>query len=169
MVPAMRPGRLLPFVFAGLLPLAAAALEKSDGGRTVKDTAHKLVWQRDVLDEYRTWADARKFCADGAGGLPGSGWRLPTRNELLTIVATSRGIVGTALDDRFFPPEHTSDWFWTVTPYDMNPQLAWDVYFDEGGKFSQHHIKNRNRVRCVRTLEAPPPKRTPAPDAGTAP
>ncbi|MFM2153303.1 MAG: hypothetical protein RL199_1738, partial [Pseudomonadota bacterium] len=123
---------------------------------------------RDVLDEYKSWVEARRFCNEGAGGLPGKGWRLPTKKELLTIVVTSRGVVGTALDDRFFPPEHTSDWFWTATPYDQNPKLAWDVYFDEGGRYSQHHVGNKDRVRCVRSLAPEEAPRRPAAPAGGA-
>jgi len=146
---------VLPTYVFGLVLLAAAparatvSLSVTDGGRTVTDATNHLVWQREVPDTYKTWNEAVKYCADGAGGLPGRGWRLPAVKELLSIV--SRSALGAAVDPRVFPPERASDWFWSITPFVANPALAWDVFFDIGAGYAQHYVGNLDRVRCVRS------------------
>ena len=51
---------------------------------TVFDTRTQLTWQRTFPSERYTWDDATSYCASLA--LPGAGWRLPSINELLTLV-----------------------------------------------------------------------------------
>src|SRR6202142_4217978 len=59
---------------------------------TVYDTKTKLTWQRTAPSKEYTWADAKTYCAGVGAALSGTGWRLPTMKELLTIVDETRSV-----------------------------------------------------------------------------
>jgi len=124
-------------------------------GRTVTDTITGLVWQRDG-SELRagcrgsgkltcTWAEAKAYCASLAlGGL--SGWRLPAKMELSTIVDFTR--TNPAVDPTVFP-NTPSTLFWSSTPVAGSSRYAWLVHFGGGGE-DVNLMENDYRVRCVR-------------------
>ena len=72
-----------------------------------------------------------------------SGWRLPTHNELLTILIKdsstvariqtlwNRNINQPAIDTRLFP-ETPADAYWTADSFTHEPSFAWFVYFKPG-------------------------------------
>lgn len=58
-----------------------------------------------------------------------TGWRVPTRRELLSIVHHRAS--SPAIDGAYFPSTVSSR-YWTNDSYAPNPALAWNVYFDNG-------------------------------------
>jgi len=112
------------------------------GGGLVRDTLTQLVWQQQASTTTMTWADAKTYCANA-----GSGFRLPTVKELVSIVdltVTS----GATIDQTAFP-NTPAETFWTSSPSAVSSGNAWGVYFDYGGSFSIV-IGYSSRVRCVR-------------------
>jgi hypothetical protein len=98
-----------------------------------------LEWQSDISPKKMTWQEAKDYAASLGGG-----WRLPTREELLTLVD----------DTKYNPacsvfPDCPSDWFWTSTPWAGSSSFAWFVYFTNGTA-NYFDVGSYNRVRCVR-------------------
>ncbi|MBI5546720.1 MAG: DUF1566 domain-containing protein [Deltaproteobacteria bacterium] len=112
---------------------------------TVRDNKTGLTWQRGVPTSYYSWANAQSYCqALNLGGFS-SGWRLPTKKELETLV--DRRDNNPSIDSTAFP-NTPSEWFWTSTPY-ASAGSAWYVYFDFG--FSDYGDTTYIcKVRCVR-------------------
>ena len=69
--------------------------------------------------------------AVNAAGLCGqtTGWRLPTRRELLSIV--HNGAYSPAIDQTYFPGT-ASSWYWSSDTYAPDPAVAWGVFFYDG-------------------------------------
>jgi hypothetical protein len=77
-----------------------------------------------------------------------SDWRLPTADELQTLVDYSVAYPGPSIDSTWFP--NTQQWvYWTATPYAGEASSAWDLYFDNGGMGTGNHY-NYIHVRLVR-------------------
>lgn len=100
-----------------------------NGDNTVTDTKTNLTWAKEDDGKERNWKDAKEFCEKNEMKLPGEGWRMPTREELLTIVDLER--YRPAIDPIFRIAEGT--WFWSSTPYAGDSGLAWIVPFHDGG------------------------------------
>jgi hypothetical protein len=99
---------------------------KSEDGKTVTDTLTGLVWSQNTVASDVTFEDAVK-----AVEALGEGWRLPTVDELQTIVHRTK--YDPAIDTEAFP-DTESDWYWTSTPCAWRPESArWVVGFDGGG------------------------------------
>jgi Protein of unknown function (DUF1566) len=125
---------------AGLAPAAVARFIKlgADGAElpadataavAIKDTKSGLTWS---LEETKrmTWDEAQAHCAS-LTLLGVTDWRLPTCDELLTLVDRSR--VSPAIDVAYFPGCKNS-WYWSATPYASSPgDSAWVVDFSGGG------------------------------------
>lgn len=126
----------------------------SADGLTVTDTSTGLVWQRDgsgsrpncTQSPLCTWPEAKAYCAGLT--LDGSGWRLPTLDELESIVDLTVASPGPTIDQTAFPSTPTA-WFWTSSPYAGPPAGAWAVAFNFGYS-SSTDTDNNLRVRCVR-------------------
>jgi len=126
-------------------------------GGLVQDTLTGLVWRQDGSDTRNgcsgsgnltcTWAEAQAYCA----GL-GSGFRLPTLKELLSIVdftvASGPMINQTAFPNTPFSSA-TADSFWTSSPYAGLPGYVWNLWFLSGGP-GTGQASGYGRVRCVR-------------------
>jgi hypothetical protein len=103
---------------------------------TVTDSVTGLTWTQNPAGmgdavTPMTWSDAGTYCQ----GL-GTGWRLPTRIELLSIVDYTQ--FEPAIDHTAFP-QVQSNYFWTSTPEEGQvgsiaspPALAWAVDFTGG-------------------------------------
>jgi formylglycine-generating enzyme required for sulfatase activity len=135
----------------------------ANGNGTVKDSRSGLLWQRTAV--HRTLVDAKTYCAGLS--LSGSGWRLPTKAELESIVDFGRGASSQtstpngrtpAIDPVAFP-NTPADFFWTSSPHagwcfvstpDGNsPGLTWVVNFNDG-ESSYSEAGSSLAVRCVR-------------------
>jgi hypothetical protein len=115
---------------------------KSEGGKTVTDSVTGLVWSQNTVASDVTFEDAVK-----AVEALGEGWRLPTVDELQTIVDRTK--YSPAIDTEDFP-DTESDWYWTSTPCAWRPESArWVVGFD-GGFVYGNGVDYGACVRAVR-------------------
>jgi hypothetical protein len=153
---AMTMVRLFAKPLVALLPILAAAawsrLGHADAppGRytiqsaTVYDTKTKLTWQQDVAPSTYTWSAAQSYCT--GLNLNGTGWRLPSVKELLTVVDETR--TSPAIDSAAFPNTPVAA-FWTSSPLAGDPSSAWYVSFGYGNTGTAA-VTSTNQVRCVR-------------------
>jgi len=114
----------------------------------VLDRETGLVWERVPDLETRTWLTARLSCINKDVGFR-KGWRLPSIQELESLVDTSVPIPGPIL-----PAGHPfinvkSSIYWSASTYADAPTLAWGVPFGSpgGGPDSK---ANAHYVWCVR-------------------
>ena len=117
------------------------------GSGTIYDPETKLTWQQTVSSTMFTLVDAKTYCAGAAAGLGGTGWRLPTIEELKTIVDDTRD--KPSIDVAAFPST-PADRFWSSSPVAGSPSNAWAVYFDHGEAYS-FDVSLTGYVRCVRS------------------
>ena len=138
--------------------LGAAAEAAAPAGRytisvgSVYDARTKLTWQRSAPTTPYTWDDAKAYCASGSVGaaLGGTGWRLPTEKELLTLVDYSVPPPGPTIDAAAFPGT-PGDAFWSTTPV-TDPHSGgglWYVDFSTGHAIG-YAVSPTSYVRCVR-------------------
>lgn len=114
---------------------------------TVQDTKTGLTWQR-MNASSMNWSSAKAYClkASTATALGGTGWRLPTVKELLTLIDASQTIEK-RLDRSAFP--QTTAQYWSSTASLEDPADAWLVNFDSGNA-GTHGNTSMFSVRCVR-------------------
>jgi hypothetical protein len=96
----------------------------------VRDNVHGLIWgAADVGSKELKWAAAKKACEESVL-LGFKDWRLPTVDELSTLVDRSRH--EPAIDTNYFP-SCKSSWYWSASPCAWSPGSdAWFVYFGYG-------------------------------------
>jgi hypothetical protein len=103
------------------------------------------MWQQVVPSATYTWANAVAYCPTLA--LAGhSGWRLPSRIELESIV--DFGQSSPSINGTYFPST-PKDWFWSSSPVAGSPSDAWGVDF-YGGYAANDVVSDTGYVRCVR-------------------
>jgi Protein of unknown function (DUF1566) len=125
--------------------------------QTVKDTQTGLMWQQ-TLDTTKyvavstcmgqTICDGQTYCANlTVGGL--TGWRLPTVQELMTIVDETK--YNPSLDTTAFPDTPYDDLFDTQSVYSTSFLGAWwGVQFNYGVSSARYSM-TPGYVRCVQT------------------
>ncbi len=94
-----------------------------DGVKAVRDNYTGLTWQADGSPSPMNHAAATKYCES-----LGKGWRMPTHDELRTIV-DYRG-KDHKIDGRFF--KCLGWWYWSSTPCTPLSGYAWLVSFGLG-------------------------------------
>lgn len=122
---------------------------------TVLDTKTTLTWQQTISTTKYSWTDAQTYCSTLS--LNGTGWRLPSVRELMTLVDFTAqhnpgvfgGVVGGAPIDATAFPNTPNDAFWTSSAFAHDATQAWSVAFF-GGYSSIFPVTNTNHVRCVR-------------------
>jgi len=113
---------------------------------TVFDRDTGLTWQRYVSGPSRTWPDAIAYCGTLDLADHASGWRLPSKKELESLVDVR--VSNPAIDVLAFPAT-PSDGFWTSTPNLALAGTVWGVYFGLGNTF-HNYPTTPFRARCVR-------------------
>lgn len=115
----------------------------SKSGNTVKDKTTGLEWQRNVPREMYLWEAAREYAKklelDGH-----TGWRLPTIQELLTIVDYNR--ISPCINGDVFPTP--SVLYWTVSRAAGFDKYVWCVDFNNGFVYF-NDVAYENCIRCV--------------------
>jgi hypothetical protein len=114
---------------------------------TVYDTKTKLTWQQTALSTKYTWASAKTYCAGVGTSLGGTGWRLPTIKELMTIVDYSQA-TGPMIDPNAFPGTPSAI-FWSSSPSIESSTHAVVVNFSNG-YIVEYVFSTLLAVRCVR-------------------
>jgi hypothetical protein len=111
---------------------------------TVVDTKTSLNWSQSLATSTFAWNDAVSYCS--MLPLQGGGWRLPSQNELQTLVDETRA--HPSIDPTAFPST-PSDFFWTSSTVPSFPQYAWAISFDSGVTTLLTETQTA-WVRCVR-------------------
>ena len=112
-----------------------------DGDVIVTDTKIGLIWQKNY-EAYKTWQEALSYCETltYAGY---SGWRLPNKNELASLVNYEK------YDPASDFPDMPSQDFWSSSTRSDHTDTAWYVYFGLG-YVNDDHKDYGKYVRCVR-------------------
>ena len=93
--------------------IAPSYVDGGDG--TVTDLVTGLVWQKNPPDASSTWSQADAACKALPLGPFSSGWRLPTRLEMVTI--SDYGMKLPAQPAAFFSVLFSGDDYWTSSAY----------------------------------------------------
>jgi hypothetical protein len=114
---------------------------------TVSDIKTKLTWQQMAPAAAFTLTDAKTYCELTAGmSLAGTGWRLPTVKELLTILDYSHSSAP-FIDRSAFPSTPSAPFLSSTPTAGRWAGAAWWVGFDGSGA---QGTGGANLVRCVR-------------------
>lgn len=141
-----------------------------NGDGTVTHHKTGLMWQRCSLGQtwddgncsgdalYYSWADALQHAKQNtfAGA---SDWRLPNKNELLSIVEYR--CFAPAINSKIFPntlvPNTLEGMYWSSTPNPNNSSRAWLITFYNGyvNGYLESYVYDSNfiRVRLVRDVQ----------------
>lgn len=152
----MTMGSRIAFLALGAASVALAAAPKGYfrilGDGTVQDTRTGLLWQQKAQHGTQgyQWSEAADYCAAlTLGGIP-SGWRVPTKIELETLVDVRRFDPAPMIDETAFP-ETPAALFWTSSLVGTDVNWAWAVSFSFG--YSSYHkpldAASAFWVRCV--------------------
>ncbi len=110
-----------------------------------EDNNQKLEWSPTLLEGKRV----KRVGAEAAVAELGEGWRLPTVDELQTILDRSRH--SPAADTERFP-DMQSEPYWTSTPCSWDSDARWVVYFSYGA-FNDDLAYGRACVRACRASQ----------------
>jgi len=87
------------------------------------------------------------LCGLSDGSIPGS-WRMPNRNELLSLLYDGSGL---PLVHPFTKPEEPSGYYWSSTTYPFIPTTAWIVRMFQDGYQDRSVKADTNLVIAVRS------------------
>jgi hypothetical protein len=113
-----------------------------DGGTEVLDCQTGLIWRRDFAENL-TFDQAFEY-AERVARETGQAWRVPTIDELASLVDRGRCSPASAF------PDMPGLWFWSSSPCVGFTQIAWIVSFF-GGYVDGDLRFNNFAVRLVRT------------------
>jgi len=117
----------------------AAGFTDNKDGTVAAGTS--LVWQKGGTPKL-SWDEASKYCEElELGGR--SDWRIPTREELLSLVDKTRK--DPAINIRIFP-ETEPNVYWTSSRQDKE---FWTVGFSDGDEFIFDSLDYKWHTRCV--------------------
>jgi hypothetical protein len=128
--------------------LPNAASYDTSGPGVVVDVVTGLAWQRETGKETHEWAAANTYCSSLSLG-DRTGWRLPKRIELVSLVDFMR--TAPAIDASTFPETSSNFWTSSAEPGADPPTRAWQISFS-GGAASISSVGVAERARCVATL-----------------
>jgi hypothetical protein len=108
---------------------------KADGGRCKGDAGCDTHAYVRVMNE-------KKYCGY-------SDWRLPTKEQMQTLVYLDNGNEIVKINKKYFPQTMPS-WYWTASENSNSDELAWYVLFRNG--LALNDLKERPKhIRLVRT------------------
>ena len=116
------------------------------GGEAVLDKETGLVWERSPDYSTRNWANAITYCYRREVANR-KGWRLPTIEELTSLVDNDNSNPTLPTDHPFQGASLGSCWSATTSAY--GPTNAWSVYLVNGLLYNSDKI-NEYYVWCVR-------------------
>ena len=141
---------LAGLLFWMILPVfvaSAALVDNGDG--TVTDNQTGLMWQKATAPGYYTWQEAMAY-AEGLSLSGYSDWRLPDRDELESLVDSSR--YGPSIDP-VLEADTVSSHYWSSTPDTWMADYAWRVNFSFGDAGIGSKLTSCS-VRAVRTAQS---------------
>jgi hypothetical protein len=119
------------------------------GGAAVLDKETGLVWERSPSTDYVTWKYANSTCYVNRKLGGRFGWRLPTVEELSSLVDTS--VAGPP----YLPTGHPfitnaqSSFYWSATTSAIDTDKKWTLNFNTA-EIGNHDKSNSFYVWCVR-------------------
>ncbi len=121
-------------------------------GDVAFDTLTGLTWERFAMGRSAdNWLSAQALLMDWDMAMQqgGDGWRLPSLDELQTLVSSSGQ--NPAINRHIFPDVGVNGpwWYWSSTPYLKDAAGAWAVHFGTGGSGYVFPHK-KGMVRLVR-------------------
>lgn len=126
--------------FADWSPVLTRMTFVPNGDGTITDTRNRRIWQQRVDDTSYSWDAAKTLCERRSEG--GTGWRLPTKAELESIVDDSQPAI---LFDPIAFPNTPAGSYWTSSSFDQ------DVWYVSSVGYSAHVAPSEMLlVRCVR-------------------
>ena len=129
------------------LPVATRFIVLSNmGSAAVLDRETGLVWERSPDGTPRNWQAAHTHCNLRTVGNR-MGWRLPTLQELVSLVDPSAAFPPLPAGHPFTGVQFA--FYWSATTLAANALSAWDMSFGDGGAgtFAKGSV---DRVWCVR-------------------
>ena len=119
----------------------SSRFECGDLGVLDKETG--LVWARNANHGYMNWEEAIDYCANVVVSWAKKGWRLPTREELASLVED--GVTNPSLPSGHPFQDVQNDFYWSSTPHVSIIEYAWGVYMSNGlvhrvGKSTNHYV-----------------------------
>lgn len=109
---------------------------------TALDTTTRLTWARAVSPQKLAWDLAVRYCSTLS--LAGTGWRLPTLDELNRLVETG---YSPCIDPIAFPNTPAGE-YWTSTPLLSDVMVV--GFYERGAGTQRMPVSTANNVRCVR-------------------
>jgi hypothetical protein len=131
-----------------------------NANNTITDKRFGLMWQKCELGlsgdnceigvpQLYTWGEA--LVQASSNNLSGySDWRLPNKNELLSIVEYA--CYEPSINTTYFPNTSPS-FFWTESPFPLFSNRSWTIHFIAGDSDGRSGREvNEHNVRLVRTI-----------------
>ena len=115
----------------------------------ILDKETGLVWEQSPnYSDTLHWYSAKSYCYDlNKGGR--KGWRLPTTEELTSLVDLTQS--NPALPSGHpFNNVYVADYYWSATTWDDIPDYAWLVHMGNGNLAFDHKLDYVHHVWCVR-------------------
>jgi hypothetical protein len=143
--PTMRTMEQIKPTWDKIIPAAQRFVGALDG-TAVLDKETGLVWERSTSATVYNWLDAQSICVQaGIGGR--RGWRLPTIDELASLVDPTQN--NPALPSGHLFTDVYAAYYWSSTAKASDLNYAWSVVFSNGVVFS-FAKSSSYYVRCVR-------------------
>jgi len=102
------------------------------GGAAVRDNETGLVWEQSPSTSGFTWEGAQGQCNQlGVGNR--KGWRLPTIQELASLVDPTQSNPALPAGHPFSNVQSSFPFYWSATTLATQAILAWGVHFGSGG------------------------------------
>jgi hypothetical protein len=120
----------------------------NDSKGTVIDNVTGLMWQRQDDGVARTWDAATSYCT-GLTLATFTDWRLPSEQELKTLVDYGQPYSGPAIDTTVFPGTNAAN-YWSSTTNSWGGDYAWFVFFGTDGSGYTGRYRSYY-ARCVRS------------------
>jgi hypothetical protein len=116
---------------------------------TVYDAQTRLTWQRKAPPRFYKPAEAEGYCNLLPLGKYASGWHLPTKKQLETLVSF-QALTTNTLDQEAFPGEPVlGTEYWSSTPYVEDANKTWMVNSYDGTSYYRENDTIGILARCV--------------------
>jgi hypothetical protein len=144
-------------IFAGNLPDTGDPNEPvcnprsyTDAGNgIIVDNVTGLMWQKETAPSTYRWPQAARYCNRlTLGGY--TDWRLPTIQELITLVDSSVAFPGPTINTDYFPDTVADNYWSSTTDKNLPFNNKWCVYFRTGFVVKYNMLKEGISVRAVR-------------------